>query len=225
MILKRILELPFYFGVLLFLLLCAAAFNIYFSKLDGFMILNSIHNTWLDTFFKFFTNLGDGLFCLLIVVLLFVFGKKKESVTILIAYITSGLAAQILKRLFHMPRPKVFFEQIAFHYPHFVEGVRMSGTNSFPSGHTTSAFALATVIALVYKKRRISLGLIAFAVLVSYSRIYLAQHFLQDVIFGAVTGIIFALVSYDQIYDQKLWSLFKLKKYRNEIAPASEQAL
>ncbi|MBB6498607.1 phosphatase PAP2 family protein [Pedobacter cryoconitis] len=120
------------------------------------MVLNSIHNTWLDVFFKFVTNLGDGMFCLLIVALLFFLGKKKESVTILLAYISSGLAAQILKRIFHMPRPKVFFEQIAFHYPHFVEGVSMSGSNSFPSGHINSAFALATVIALVYKQRRYS---------------------------------------------------------------------
>ncbi len=223
--LKGILRLKQYFIALILLLLAAAIFNSCFAKAEAFFLLNTYHPSWLDEFFKLITNFGDGLFNIVVVAVLLFFGKKKKATTVLLSYATSGLVAQGLKRIFHMPRPKIFLEEAALHYPNFVEGVNLYGSNSFPSGHTTSAFALATAIVLVYKKKRISFYALLFAVLIGYSRIYLAQHFLQDVLLGAIIGTIFALISYYQVYDQKLFRSYKVNKRYKRLRAFRKQAL
>jgi membrane-associated phospholipid phosphatase len=62
------------------------------------------------------------------------------------------------------------------------------GGSSFPSGHTSAAFALATSIALDNKKWYIIVPAYAWAGLVGYSRIDLGVHYPSDVIAGAVVG-------------------------------------
>ncbi|KRT14875.1 hypothetical protein ASU31_16255 [Pedobacter ginsenosidimutans] len=219
---KRLTKLNYYFFTTISVLLLLLLFNFSFSKTDGFLIFNRFHPTWLDIFFKYITNFGDGLISILAAVILLALRKKKKAMTVALAYIYSGLLIQIAKRIFHMPRPKYFFEQTLFHYTHFVEGVNMHDQNSFPSGHTASAFALATVLVLVFKKNKISFYCLFFAFLVGYSRIYLAQHFLIDVIFGAITGIICALVSYHQVYDLKLFRSAKVSKRYKQLKIASQ---
>ncbi|QNR82735.1 phosphatase PAP2 family protein [Pedobacter riviphilus] len=209
---KRLTELNYYFFTAMSILLLALIFNFSFSKIDGFLIFNWFHPTWLDIFFKYVTNLGDGLISILAAAILLAFRKKKKAITVALAYIYSGLLIQIAKRIFHMPRPKYFFEQTLFQYTHFVDGVKMHDQNSFPSGHTASAFALATVLVLVFRKKKISPYCLFFAFLIGYSRIYLAQHFLIDVFFGAITGIICAVVSYHQVYDLQLFRSAKLNR-------------
>lgn len=209
---KRLTKLHYYFFTAISILLLALIFNFCFSKTDGFLIFNRFHSAWLDIFFKYITNLGDGLISILAATVLLAIRKKKKAMTVALAYIYSGLLIQIAKRIFHMPRPKYYFEQTLFHYTHFVEGISMYNHNSFPSGHTASAFALATVLVLVFKKQKISPYCLFFAFLIGYSRIYLAQHFLIDVIFGAITGITCAILSYHQVYDLKLFRSAKLNR-------------
>lgn len=222
---KRVKKLPNYFGTLALLLSVATILAVSMSKTESFMLLNSFHHKWLDIFFKAATNLGDGIFSILVVLILIFSGKKKKALTVLIAYLTSGLATQTLKRIFHMPRPTAFFEQHSIHYQGFVEGVERYHSNAFPSGHTTSAFALATAMVMIFKKKKISFLCISFAVITGYSRIYLAQHFLQDVIFGALTGTLFALLSYYQVYDQKILKILKRIKMRRRQNAIRKHAL
>lgn len=209
---KRLTKLHYYFFSAISILLLAIIFNFSFSKTDGFLIVNRFHPTWLDIFFKYITNLGDGLISILAATVLLAIRKKKKAMTVALSYIYSGLLIQIAKRIFHMPRPKYYFEQTLFHYTHFVEGINMHNHNSFPSGHTASAFALATVLVLVFKKKKISPYCLFFAFLIGYSRIYLAQHFLIDVIFGAIIGITCAILSYHQVYDLKFFRSAKLNR-------------
>ncbi|MBS1563115.1 MAG: phosphatase PAP2 family protein, partial [Bacteroidetes bacterium] len=68
--------------------------------------------------------------------------------------------------------------------------------NSFPSGHTTSAFALATILALHATKKGWGVFFLLLAVGVAYSRIYLGQHFLPDVTMGAILGTVSGLLVY-----------------------------
>ncbi|TCD26562.1 phosphatase PAP2 family protein [Pedobacter psychrodurus] len=219
---KRLTKLNYYFFTAISVLLLLLIFNFSFSKTDGFLIFNQFHPEWLDVFFKYITNLGDGLISILAAIILLTLRKKKKAMTVALSYIYSGLLIQIAKRVFHMPRPKYFFEQTLFQYSHFVEGVSMHDQNSFPSGHTASAFALATVLVLVFKKKKISAYCLFFAFLIGYSRIYLAQHFLIDVIFGAITGIICAMVSYHQVYDLKLFRPTKVTKRYKQLKIASQ---
>jgi membrane-associated phospholipid phosphatase len=70
------------------------------------------------------------------------------------------------------------------------------GDPSFPSGHTSYAFSLATIVSLEYKKWYIIVPAYAWAATVGYSRVYLGEHYPSDVLAGAVVGAGSAWLSY-----------------------------
>ena len=176
------------------LLLASAALMQASGKVGSFHFLNSYHTYLLDNFFKYYTHIGDGLFALfLIAVVFFYFKKKQQGFALLYSFLISGLIAQVLKRLFVSPRPASFFEPGQYLY--FIEGVNLAKHASFPSGHTATAFALATVLAMTVKNRNTHLPILLLAALAGYSRIYLAQHFLTDVLAGAVIGVLSGILS------------------------------
>ena len=201
--LKQITLRPAYFIPLFVLLLVSFIYCILLPKQVSFLFLNNYHSKLLDIFFKTFTLIGDGLFSVAAVAVLLLLNKRKEASVLFAAYASSGIAAQLIKHFFNQPRPKVYFEQSKIVYNHFVEGVVVHGSSSFPSGHAASAFAMATVSALLFTDKRISIIAFILAVLVGYSRIYLAEHFLQDVAAGAFTGVFFGMLSYYIIWQEK----------------------
>jgi len=63
-------------------------------------------------------------------------------------------------------------------------------TYSFPSGHAAVAFAAMTALALFYKNKKLTVIFIVFSGLVSLSRLFLNFHRIEDIIVGALIGII-----------------------------------
>lgn len=59
--------------------------------------------------------------------------------------------------------------------------------SAFPSSHAANAFAVATVIALRWRRAALPFGV--FALAVAYSRMYLDRHWLSDVTGGALIGV------------------------------------
>ncbi|WP_294182660.1 phosphatase PAP2 family protein [uncultured Sphingobacterium sp.] len=92
-----------------------------------------------------------------------------------------------LKHLFKRSRP---FKK----YPNFIS-VRTASGYSFPSGHTSSAFATASALSRAYSKWYVVAPSLLWASSVGYSRMYLGVHFPTDVLAGAAlgTGAAFAL--------------------------------
>ena len=67
---------------------------------------------------------------------------------------------------------------------------------SFPSGHTTIAFATATSLALQYRKWYITAPAFLWASSVGFSRMYLGKHYPSDVLAGMALGVIGGIVSH-----------------------------
>lgn len=211
-----------YFGGLLLTLLCGILLLLLNGKAAAFIALNSYHPFYLNVFFINYTFIGDGLFALCLIALyFFYFKKKQQGFALLYSFLISGLAAQLLKNLVNSPRPKLYFE--AGTYLNFIEGVTLSGHSGFPSGHTATAFAIATVLVLMMTNKAWQIIILLAAVLVGYSRIYLAQHFLLDVIVGAllgsVSGILAFYMAQNRISIKKI--LRKLHRVPNESASSA----
>jgi undecaprenyl-diphosphatase len=62
---------------------------------------------------------------------------------------------------------------------------------SLPSGHATTAFAGAVILAYLF--RRFAVPLLALAALTAYARVYVGVHYPLDVLLGAVVGTLVAL--------------------------------
>ena len=184
---------PAYFiGYLLFFILLSL-FCFFTSKADGFLLINHIHNEMFDKFFTMFTNVGNGL--VVIAVMLFLLIRKKTGwvLQIGISLLISGLLVQMIKHFMPSPRPVVFFVSGAVHY---ITGVTRTGHSSFPSGHTATAFMLTTLLALYFPDKKPGLFFLTVAVLTGYSRIYLSQHFPIDVLMGSLAGVLPSLAVY-----------------------------
>jgi membrane-associated phospholipid phosphatase len=107
--------------------------------------------------------------------------------TLLLVFVTKQL-------LFNgLPRPVTYFENTET--LHLVEGVKMHSMNSFPSGHTMTAFAIFMILVLITKNKFLKIVWVVIAILAGYSRVYLSQHFLGDVLAGAIMGILIAVSS------------------------------
>jgi membrane-associated phospholipid phosphatase len=195
--LKIINQNQFFYLLNLFLMLAVTVFLCYFGRAEGFIWLNQIHSSILTTFFEAITFLGDGWFSIVFALGILILLKKNKELafTILLAYISSGIFSQIIKNLIDSPRPKVYFEVHQLHYYVDTFATSRVGYRSFPSGHTASIFALATVFSIYWKKITICIFAFIISFFVGYSRIYLGHHFLIDVLFGAIIGIFFGSLS------------------------------
>ncbi len=93
----------------------------------------------------------------------------------------AGLLSYIIKKLVSEPRPYEVDARIA--------QWSVGGGFSFPSGHTTEAFAAATAMVLLYRSWKVALPAYSWALLIGYSRIHLGVHYPFDVLAGMIIGI------------------------------------
>ncbi len=143
----------------------------------------------------YLTWLGDGIFIsALCLVLLFL--KKWLGIFCICANLLASGIAQILKNFVfgETLRPFAFFE--GGQGLHLIPGVEMFSYFSFPSGHTTLAFATAFCLSLAAKKQVFKTLLLTLALFTGYTRIYLNQHFFEDVFAGAMVGTVTAMAVY-----------------------------
>lgn len=159
------------------------------QKGDAVLYLNQQHNNFLNPLFAYTTNLGDGIFYAIVVIVLLVFISFYEAILAGLCFGLTSAMAQIVKKLIFTdaPRPKLFFEEQNIPI-HFVEGVTVHAHNSFPSGHTTTAFSVFFLLAWLINRKFWSLIFLFLAILAGISRVYLVQHFLVDTFFGAFLG-------------------------------------
>lgn len=172
---------------------------------DVVLWINARHTVQGDFFFKYWTYLGDGVI-LGAVALYFLFTHLWRFYFMLLAIALQTAFVHIFKQWLYAgePRPKTFFED-QIDQLNFVEGVTVRGYDSFPSGHTATAFVLGMVLIWVSKNLYWRFVLIVSAILVGISRIYILQHFARDVFFGSIFGILAVLLAW-QILRKQAWN-------------------
>lgn len=196
MTLKQILVENKYFVVpFLIAILGGAFFMSAYSLNDGHLVVNQYHNNFFDTFFKYVTDLGDGvMFGVVIFIGLFIrfrISFYSAVVGILTLIVISFISKELL---FHdWPRPARVFGNLDIGL-HYVEGVRNHMISTFPSGHSTTAFGLYTVLALFCRKNIGKLFFATIAILAAFSRVYLSQHFVRDTVVGSIIGFVIAIL-------------------------------
>ena len=167
------------------LILPFTAFLIFFtdSNTEIFLTINQSGKGFADIIWETLTTFGNKPFVL---TLLFLVAWKKPDLLIsaLIASIFAGLISSTLKPLFDLARPTDILNISSYH----LIGPKISG-HSFPSGHTLSAFAIASSLVFFYKKQFVTISMILFASLVGLSRIMLGVHWPIDVLMGATLGL------------------------------------
>lgn len=167
---------------------------VYYGKEESHLMINNFHSDISDFIFKYITYLGDGvLFAILIFVFLFV--RLKWSLFLFFSAIFTLLTVFISKKyVFHgIPRPFKYFEGTKV--LHLVDGVEMYTMHTFPSGHTITAFAIFMILIFLVKNKFLKTLFVHMAILVGFSRVYLSQHFMIDVFFGAIIGVCIAVLS------------------------------
>lgn len=186
------------------------------EQLELHTIFNSyVGNKFLDNFFKYNTHLGDGLFVVIIAILFF-FYNFKNGLFLLIAYALAGGFTQFLKEVFFNSVMRPYFYHTYDKFPlKVVEGVQMYSQNSFPSGHSTSAFCLFFCLAFLSRKQWQKLLFFFLAIVIGFSRVYLSQHFFKDIYAGSIIGVVFTSIVAYLFFHSKFSN--KLSKFEQPI--------
>ncbi|MFR9166095.1 MAG: phosphatase PAP2 family protein [Dysgonomonas sp.] len=166
---------------------------------NTFLWLNNHHSDFWDVFMMIYS--GKLLWVPLCAVLLFVIfykSKWQNAVLfllcfILLATLCDQISASLVKPFFSRLRPT--------HHPDFMYHVLIvddyrGGRYGFISSHACNGFGVTTFIALVFKQRRLTVALIAWALLSCYSRIYLGVHFITDILGGIFLGTLIGFLIY-----------------------------
>jgi undecaprenyl-diphosphatase len=152
--------------------------------MDLFMAWVSAHNTWIPLY-------------LIIMFSIFLFYPKKEAVFIVLYFIASGFADLVTSGFM-----KPFFARLRPCFNPELEGLvhvvgNCGGKFGFASSHAANTFALFGGLYFVLKDNKIIVNsMLLWAILVSYSRIYVGVHYLSDVLFGAIIGFFISYTLY-----------------------------
>jgi membrane-associated phospholipid phosphatase len=154
-----------------------------------FLLLNKDLGMMGDLLFNTCSNLAEGWIWipyLLLVVFLF----KKDGVLIVYAFAISTILTQVPKQLIFSKVTRPIASGIDIKHIHTVKGVEVHTMNSFPSGHSATAFTLFLLTIYLFDKKGLFFFGFLYALLCGYSRVYLGQHFPLDVAGGIIVAII-----------------------------------
>lgn len=210
---KNINTKYFRWGIIISLV-CALfifVFSFALGNEESFLLLNANMGKTADTFFTYITYLGDGIVWLVLLLFIWFILKRKDAILLIVStFLLSTIIVQLFKYIIAPDslRPIKFIKDTSL--IHTVPGVTIHTVSSFPSGHSATAFCIYLILCMLVQKRWWLLIGIIYALLVSYSRIYLAQHFPEDVGGGIITAIVSVVVSY--VLTQNIYYNKKLKK-------------
>ena len=183
-------------GLLLSILAALLLFIISYAygKNNFFLLLNTDLGNGADHFFTFFSYLGDGLLWIPLIVY-FIYKEGKKLLPLLITSFALTTAFTQACKYLIVPDELRPTAAITNAFIHTVQGVTVHATASFPSGHTATAFVFYLIFCLVFENKLWLIAGLLYALIVGYSRVYLAQHFPFDVAAGILVAIVSVILS------------------------------
>ena len=143
---------------------------------------------WLDRIMLAFTQVGNGFTTLIIAVLLFLVNESYLASELILGTLTLWLLVELVKFSIHRSRPFIKLVQTR------IVGFRPAGL-SFPSGHTSQVFFMATLVTQHFHPSVwVVFLLYATALLVGLTRMYVGAHYPRDVLAGAILGTAWGLL-------------------------------
>ena len=148
--------------------------------------IQQFRNPFFDWFFRIITEAGDAIFFILVGAILYWVFDKKFAFKLMVSFLFSALINGAIKQFTNKPRP---YEQGADAVLQETHG------SSMPSGHSQGIGALGSMMIYQYYEIKWLKWLsVALMILVPFSRMYLGQHYLEDVSVGLILGIVFGLL-------------------------------
>ena len=178
-------------------LICGGLALFFFDKQYLFEVINTHHSSSLDVFMYYTSMLGEGPFSAILLLLLLGMRRLRNwwyFTAALSCNVLSALLTQGAKFFFNQPRPLKYFNDAL--WIHTLPQWPRLYNHSLPSGHTCAGFALCSFLAFLLPPpyRRWGIALFIVALLIGYSRIYLAAHFFLDVYVGSILGTLFTMI-------------------------------
>lgn len=166
---------------------------------NTFFMLNGSESSYLDALMWLWSGKAVWLPLAFFIIVVLVYKKNwKESLLVLLAIALVVLfcdqfASHLCKPIFTRFRPT--------HHPDFMEQVKTvfdyrGGRYGFMSSHAANAFGFSVFMALLMRDRFFTWVILIWAVITSYSRIYLGVHFISDIVPGAFFGTLFGVLVY-----------------------------
>ncbi len=173
-------------------------FLLNYGKIEIHVYLNQfVGNKLIDNFFYYITYLGDGGMAP-ILLLGIIFYNVRLGICCTASFFAATIVSTVLKYFFfdEVMRPWHVFQWIV-HFPlKYVDTNNLYIHNSFPSGHSTQVFAIFICLSLFANKNLNKFLFLSIALLTAFSRVYLSQHWLVDIIVGSIIGTSMALFLY-----------------------------
>lgn len=176
-----------------------------------FLYLNSLHNVYWDYFMMMFSGklIWAPMYAAFLWMVWRCFSWRTALTVTLMGVVLIALAdqtcASVIRPYVERLRPSRLENELS-DYVHVVNDYR-GGLYSFPSCHAANSFAFAVFASLLMRRKVWTVFILLWALLNSYSRIYLGVHFPGDLLVGALLGTVVALAVYWMTrYISQRWS-------------------
>ena len=153
--------------------------------------LHSAAGGFFTPFFELISFFGKGGICLILFSLCLLFFKqtRRYGTAMLLGLAIGAIITNLFLKIF-VARPRPYADQNSMFYELWLlVGQHLESDKSFPSGHTTAAFACMTPVFIMCRPPY-KIAALCFAILMGIARIYLVVHFPSDVLAGMIVGII-----------------------------------
>ena len=163
--------------------------SLVWGKNEAFLYLNANLGLFTDKVFEYSSYLAEGwIWIPYFIVLVGLY--KKDKAFILMNFLISTLLIQFAKNFIFTTAMRPMASGLDATQIHTVPGVEIHTFNSFPSGHTATAFTLFLLTTYLFpNKYALSIGIV-YAIVCGYSRVYLAQHFPLDLAGGIFVALL-----------------------------------